>query len=357
MIEHWWRHLEDGVEVAQVLLVAATRADADDLGRRAQARLLNAGRLGRPFGSTDKATLYVGDRVVATRNDWRLEVRNGDRGTVVSAAPESGLVVSFDRTGARTLPAAYTNRHLHQGYGLTAHRAQGLTVAHTLLLGSDALYRELGYSALSRGRDTNSIYLTDTADSADPVDPIDALVEQLTWSRADDPAVDALPQLPDLGNTAHAREAWIERLRLATTITQPDQGAEQPILNHSDLARYRQLTGRLAQRERLLGHAARWQQPDWARTVLGPLPTSRTAEANWIAAAGAIAAYRERWELTTAICPRPSGAIQELDWIALCKKLTGLQPDPRARSTAATHSQQPEVDLDRQPGAARSLGL
>ena len=57
MIEHWWAHLQAGTDPAQVLLVAPTRADADDLGARAQARMLVAGRLGPVAATTSAGTL------------------------------------------------------------------------------------------------------------------------------------------------------------------------------------------------------------------------------------------------------------------------------------------------------------
>jgi hypothetical protein len=333
MIDHWWALLDGGSDPAQVLLIAAARADADDLGDRAQRRLLDTGRLGSRASTAGHHVLYVGDRVIATRNDHRLGIRNGDRGTIASAHGGGGLSVAFEALGERTLPARYVADHLRLGYGLTAHRAQGVTVEHTLLLGSDTCYRELGYSALSRGCDTNAIYLTDTNVGPDPVDPTDALIDRLSVSRAERPATAALPRLPDLGDPAQARAAHFERLRLACA-TSADRMA---IHGREQLARYRTLDSRLAQRERLLGRAVRWEQPTWARTILGPLPASRAAEANWIAAAGAIAAYRERWDIATDTCPRPTGGMQELDWVTLARRLSQLR-DARSNHPATPAS-------------------
>lgn len=262
--------------------------------------------------------------------------------------------MSFDHGGEASLPARYVTEHLRLGYGLTAHRAQGLTVEHTLLLGSDTLYRELGYSALSRGRHTNSIYLTDTDVSPDHIDAIEALVERLSWSRAQLPAVDALPCLPDLGDSAQARGAWIERIRLAVALTSDERPSDETRPTppaEPDLVRYKMLTGQLAQRERLLGHAVRWQQPDWARTILGPLPTSRTAETDWLAAAGAIAAYRERWDITTDTCPEPPGGLQRVDWIALTKTLDGMQPPRPGRPASTAPVFQPDLEPALEPAA------
>ena len=74
-----------------------------------------------------------------------------------------------------------------------------------------------------------------------------------------------------------------------------------------------------------------------ARTILGPLPASRAAEANWIAAAGAIAAYRERWDIATDTCPRPTGGMQELDWVTLARRLSQLR-DARSNHPATPAS-------------------
>jgi conjugative relaxase-like TrwC/TraI family protein len=352
MIDHWWGLLDRGSDPAQVLLIAATRADADDLGDRAQRRLLATGRLGSPAVTAAHHVLYIGDRVIATRNDWRLGIRNGDRGSIGSATGGRGISVAFDALGERTLPAHYVADHLRLGYGLTAHRAQGLTVEHTLLLGSDSCYRELGYSALSRGHDTNAIYLTDTNVGPYPVNPIDALIQRLTVSRAETPASAALPRHPDLGDAAQAGAAHLERLRLARAMS----AHRMTIQDREQLARYRTLDSHLTHRERLLGHAVRWQQPTWARRFLGPLPAGRAAEAKWIAAAGAIAAYRERWDIATDTCPRPNGGMQELDWVALVKKLSQLRLVP-PMGHGPTHRGEPDNNLEphRTAGHSREL--
>ena len=49
---------------------------------------------------------------------------------------------------------------LDHGYATTCHKAQGLTVDVALVYGTDALTREAGYVALSRGRRANHLYAT-----------------------------------------------------------------------------------------------------------------------------------------------------------------------------------------------------
>ncbi len=363
MVEHWWDRIAAGTDPAEVLLVAPTRADADDLGARAQARMLAQRRLGRLAATTPAGALYVGDRVIATRNDRRLGVKNGERGTIISAAADGGLVVGLDRNDQLTLPASYVAEHLRQGYGLTAHRAQGLTVEHALLLGTDTLYRELGYSALSRGKHTNAIYLTDTADPEDrrPADPIDELVERLSVSRAQAPATDSLPHLPDLGDAEQARAAWLERTHLAAQLhadadaNAAVDGSGRPVEDRLSLGRYRQLSAQLHQRERLLSQVVRWQQPDWARNQLGAVPASRRGEAAWMAVAGAMAAYRERWQITSDdLGSPPAGALQRTDWLALHPKLEAVRPTQATQPFRQTPVHTYPYDLD-EPDLGQSL--
>ena len=67
------------------------------------------------------------------------------------------------------IPAEYLDAgHVDHAYAMTVHKSQGLTCDHTHVLASDDLYRELGYTALSRGRHTNTLYLTTDPRDLDP---------------------------------------------------------------------------------------------------------------------------------------------------------------------------------------------
>lgn len=101
----------------------------------------------------------VGDRVIATRNDRRLDVHNGQAGVLTAIEP--GLLsVQLSDGRELELPTGYAEAgHLDHGYALTAHRAQGATVDKTFVLGSDELTREWGYTALSRHREEARFYI------------------------------------------------------------------------------------------------------------------------------------------------------------------------------------------------------
>ena len=47
------------------------------------------------------------------------------------------------------------------GYAVTGHVAQGLTTDRAFVLASDELYREWAYTAMSRGRELNRLYVVD----------------------------------------------------------------------------------------------------------------------------------------------------------------------------------------------------
>jgi hypothetical protein len=124
-------------------------------------------------------------------------------------------------TGARhDLPARYLDAgHLTHGYALTIHKSQGLTVDRCLVLASDTLDRNAGYTALSRGRAENRIYLHGAlpdpeAHSVDrrPFEPQQALTVALTRDRTDRLAIDHTMGQPAL--RAELRALHAERANL-----------------------------------------------------------------------------------------------------------------------------------------------
>lgn len=109
-----------------------------------------------------------GDLIITRLNDRRLSigrgwVKNGDRWTVTRANDDGSLTVR--RTHSRwrttiTLPAAYVADHVELGYAVSAHRAQGSTVdtGHAIVH-SPEMTRESLYVAMTRGRESNRVYV------------------------------------------------------------------------------------------------------------------------------------------------------------------------------------------------------
>jgi conjugative relaxase-like TrwC/TraI family protein len=115
----------------------------------------------------------VGDVIITRRNDPTMAVfeatshaatadpvRNGHRWTVHALDPENHRVAARRiGDGARVwLGGDYLAKHVHYGYAVTVHAAQGVTADTTHAVLSERSTRNMAYVALTRGRDTNHLY-------------------------------------------------------------------------------------------------------------------------------------------------------------------------------------------------------
>ncbi len=183
------------------LMIAARREDVADLNQRARNFLQECGDLS-PDQLTAAGRGYTpGDRVIGARNDRQAGILNGQRGTVTGAHPDwRALDVRLDNGADITLGPDYLAAgHLDHGYAITAHRAQGATVDRTFVLGSEELYYEWGYTAMSRHRHDARFYVagSDIAPNLELPAPHDPVIEGITQllqrSRTKDLALESLP--------------------------------------------------------------------------------------------------------------------------------------------------------------------
>jgi hypothetical protein len=142
-------------------MVAQHRAEVDDLNQRARRRLVNDGLVVGPALAHETFVLQEGDRIVCLRNNRRLDLRNGMTGTITNVDADRKEFAFVDRDDVqRRVPWRYLEAgHVAHGYATTIHKSQGRTVERCYVLGNDHLDREVGYVALSRGRDANHLYL------------------------------------------------------------------------------------------------------------------------------------------------------------------------------------------------------
>ena len=144
------------------VMLAARRADVEDLNQRARTHLVDAGVVQSRGIVVNGREFAVGDRVMALNNRRRLGITNGDRGTVITIGGKEELVdASTEARPSLFPPATYGPRHLMHAYAMTIHKAQGMTCDQALVLANHALFREAGYTALSRGRKENRLYVVE----------------------------------------------------------------------------------------------------------------------------------------------------------------------------------------------------
>ena len=101
--------------------------------------------------------LGPGDRVMLTRPHRGLDLPRSAFGTVVATRADGIDLLVDGRSRAVTLDLA-TFRDLDYGYAATIHKSQGVTVDHTLVLGHGRMNRHAIYVALTRHRDSVTVF-------------------------------------------------------------------------------------------------------------------------------------------------------------------------------------------------------
>ena len=101
--------------------------------------------------------LGPGDRVMLTRPHRDLDLPRSAFGTVVATRADGIDLLVDGRSRAVTLDLA-TFRDLDYGYAATIHKSQGVTVDHTLVLGHGRMNRHAIYVALTRHRDSVTVF-------------------------------------------------------------------------------------------------------------------------------------------------------------------------------------------------------
>src|SRR5947209_3324678 len=192
----------------RVLMLARSNLDVDELNALARQHGIDTGDVrGEPLLSVGGRDWRIGDRLRVTRNDRRIPVgadhlRNGDTFTVTGRSHTGLTVQRLDSTETAELPGDYLAEHARYGWASTIASAQGATVDHALLLARPGLDRSNLYVGMTRGRDSNHLYLAPEPDpeitprdtEGDRVDPAERIRQML--DTRDDTAA-AHTRLPD----------------------------------------------------------------------------------------------------------------------------------------------------------------
>lgn len=375
LVADWWRAREFG---ADAVTIALRRDDVADLNARARTYMLHHDRLGPDVVQVGGKEFAVGDEAVCLRNHPGLGVTNGTHGAITRLDPAEGTLVLTDRAGRDyALTAEYlasTSQRggavLDYGYALTGHRAQGLTVDQAFVLGSDQLYREWGYVAMSRGRDVNRLYLVNAhdndrdlavahAEERKPA-PLDAATRALGRTAAQTSATDAAltarlttastPQLEqrfaELGrlHAAVQRRARHDQALAARTHRRGGEPPPSPASNHEQDAERALVAEEIARRRARERTAYAIDPPGHLLAALGPLPDSPLGRGRWHARAQRIEALRHAAGFDDPHRALPDGADLHLEQRAELDRL---------RRDIATERTREERDRDESRGLER----
>jgi conjugative relaxase-like TrwC/TraI family protein len=163
------RELVDAWRKGGGLILAGMNDEVERLNRQVQATR----EVAAPPVVHRSGQFLEGDRVLFTKNHAKLNVFNGDLGTVVSG---KGSVVSVELDRGATVAVDLDQYEtLRLGYAVTTHKAQGLTTDSTLILTGPMQDRELTYVQSSRSRDRTEFF--------GPKEPLERLVQRISRCR------------------------------------------------------------------------------------------------------------------------------------------------------------------------------
>lgn len=155
----------NGAEKSRLAL-AHRRVDVHAINEGIRAARKSAGELSdERIYQTDSGqrTFAVGDRILFTKNDTELGVKNGTLGTVetVTAGKLTVLVDSSDALhNSRNISVQLIRKSaLEYGYASTIHKSQGATVDNCFVLNSRSMDNHLKYVALTRHKSILSIHM------------------------------------------------------------------------------------------------------------------------------------------------------------------------------------------------------
>jgi hypothetical protein len=226
-VEDWYRHVTATGDPTSGLLIGYDNNTVAELNQHARNHLTASQRLDGPTIEAGERVFQAGDRILCRKNQDRLDVLNGDLGTILSVDPDHGtLTVRLDRDPeTRELPSWYIGEdHVDHGYALTGHKAQGVTTGRTFTVIAGGTDREWAYVAMSRGRQTNTLYLANPEPDdeqcthlthEDRRNALDVLTTSLGRSSAHAAAIDHVAGSAPPGGDVAERVAWIVAQRRA----------------------------------------------------------------------------------------------------------------------------------------------
>lgn len=161
-----------------MLMMAYSNRDVRDLNTQARNLLKASGAIGREdftytitreveddFGRRTKVKeqreFSKGDRIVFTRNNHGLGVKNGTIGTITDLNTQNIKVRVGEESTQLCQEISFApklNPYFDQGWAITIHKSQGTTVDKSFLLASHEMNQNLTYVAMTRHREDVHVY-------------------------------------------------------------------------------------------------------------------------------------------------------------------------------------------------------
>ncbi len=154
-------HLRADVRELNEAIREARQEAGDPRIKSGEARGAEAGEVS--FLTNDGERKFsAGDRIIFLENNRDLGVKNGMLGTVESVA-EGRLSARLDSAqgpgqGREVSVAVSDYAAIDHGYATTIHKSQGATVDRAYVLASDRMDRHLSYVAMTRHRESATLY-------------------------------------------------------------------------------------------------------------------------------------------------------------------------------------------------------
>lgn len=174
LIKAWHANFKENAEKQSVMLAYSNR-DVNDLNISARALLKESGHISKEdftytvakmaendFGDKhilkEEKAFSKGDRIVFTRNNYDLGVKNGTMGTITDLNKQT-IQVKLDGEANKEISfAPNLNPYFDQGWAVTIHKSQGTTVDQTYVLASYEMNQNLTYVAMTRHRENVHVF-------------------------------------------------------------------------------------------------------------------------------------------------------------------------------------------------------
>ena len=111
----------------------------------------------KPKLISEEREFAIGDQIIFSRNDYGLNVRNGQLAKIMDIQEELITVQKEDQSSLTFDMGNYN--HIDHGYATTIHKSQGTTVDKTFMYASLSLNKHLTYVALTRHKEDVQVYV------------------------------------------------------------------------------------------------------------------------------------------------------------------------------------------------------